>query len=164
MLASPARDARVLVVGVFTGWLLFEVVMAVLLADRFRASDWVALAFKLSYLSLMIYAGLGGAGRASQWAACLGPLFSGLVRSTGGWLAYTFFTVYLPVLGVLGSLYLRVPALAVVNATALAAAGLGMVTRLFPYDALALLGLGGVGLAYCRSRLYAAITSPSKSL
>ena len=150
--------------GVFVAWLVFEVVMAVVLRDRFEARDWLALGFKLSYLSFMVRAGLRGVAEAAGWGACLGPLFSGLVRSTGGWLAYTFFTVYLPAIGVAGGLYLGQRVLAVVNALALAVAGLGFAARPYPLDALLLLALGVAGLAYCRSRLYAAITRPSKSL
>ena len=150
--------------GVFAAWLVFEVVMAFVLRDRFEARDWLALVFKLSYLSLMVWAGLRGVPVAAGWGACLGPLFSGLVRSTGGWLAYTFFTVYLPAIGLAGALYLGLRAPAAVNALALAVAGLGLLVDYYPLDALLLLALGAGGLAYCRSRLYAAITRPSKSL
>lgn len=138
---------------------MFEVVVVFLLAGRFQAIDWVALAFKLSYLSLMAYAGLGGPLYGSP---ALGPLLGARPLLRG--VASLYLLHGLPSgAGDLGSLYPRLPALAVVNAVALAT-GLGMVAVLSPYDALALTGLGDVGLAYCRSRLYAAITSPSKSL
>ena len=140
------------VASVFAGWLLFEVVMAVALADRFEAVDWLALLFKLSYLSFMIRAGLGGVHAAALRGACLGPLFSGLVRSTGGWLAYTLFTLYLPTIGLAGGLLLRAWPLALVNGLALATAALGLQIKAYPLDALGLLILGLAGLGYCASR------------
>lgn len=81
---------------VFPAWLVYEVVMAVILGSRFTLNDWVALGYKLLFLSaslLLVYTGR------LRLVCSIAPAYAGAVRAAGGWLSYTWFTVFAPLLG-----------------------------------------------------------------
>jgi len=94
-------------------WIVYELVMAYRLRDTFTVNDWLALAWKLVYLTgLLATITLGGLEAAAHYAALESTLLAALVRASHGWLSYTWFTVLVPAIGVAASLHLyrrRVP-------------------------------------------------------
>ncbi len=89
---------RLVMLAVASIWLVYEVVMAFMLRTRLGAGDWVALGYKLAFLSLTLY--LLYAGR-FRLVCAIAPAYAGAVRAAGGWLSYTWFTVMAPLLGAL---------------------------------------------------------------
>ena len=105
--------ARTLAALAVVAWIAYEIVMAWRLRDTFTVNDWLALAWKLVYLTgLLAAVALGGLEVAARYAALESTILAALVRASHGWLSYTWFTVLVPAIGVAASLHLyrrRVP-------------------------------------------------------
>jgi len=132
------RTGRVAAAAVVAAWVAYELVMAWVLRGEFTFRDWAALLAKLSYLLGLLAAVLAGPRVAAVYAALASPVAAGAVRATQGWLAYTWFTVLVPLVGLAGSLYAwrhslwrPAPAAAVVNAGAVAYYGMSLWGRVY---------------------------------
>ena len=89
---------RLVMLAIVSVWLVYEVIMAFMLRARLGVGDWVALGYKLVFLSLALYLLYTGRFRL---VCAIAPAYSGAVRAAGGWLSYTWFTVMAPLLGAL---------------------------------------------------------------
>jgi len=99
--------ARTLAALAVVAWIAYEIVMAWRLRDTFTVNDWLALAWKLVYLTgLLAAVALGGLEVAARYAALESTILAALVRASHGWLSYTWFTVLVPAIGVAASLHL----------------------------------------------------------
>ncbi len=102
-------------------WLAYEVYMAFRPPRPFSSLDYVALAFKLIYLSgLLACSTRCRLDDVDRYVIYSSPLAAIAVRLAGGWLSYTLFTVILPILALVSNLPRRDPLAATSSAVTLA--------------------------------------------
>jgi len=115
-----SRLVRAPVVVLAGAWLAYEVYMAFRPPKPFSSLDYVALAFKLMYLSGLLACSIRcRLDDVDYYIIYSSPLAAIAVRLAGGWLSYTLFTVILPVLALASNLPRRDPLAALSSAATL---------------------------------------------